>query len=164
MRILATLITLTLLCIMSTGAWSAEGGAAGGPDGGGHGGPPPGGSADAQDAGGGADAPPPPPPLSREEMEALLKSVFTAADADASGMLSPSEFAVAIADLHAKMSAHAPVNAPRPPPSTLTDAQRAAAHAKSFAAADANGDGVLSIAEFTVAVRLLAPHHHPPGP
>jgi hypothetical protein len=95
-------------------------------------------------------------------MEKLLKEAFTTADADSSGTLTQAEFAVAMKTLHDEMVANAPKDAPAPPADTTTDAQRAAARAKAFATADANGDGVLSFDEFKVAAKLLAPHHRPP--
>jgi hypothetical protein len=146
MRTRSTLPTLMIACLLSSGtAWSADqgGGAGGRPPG-----PPP----------GSHGQPPPPGP----EMDQILHEVFTAADSDSDGSLSLTEFTAAMAALKAKMMANAPANAPAPPADTSTDAQKAARLSKAFTAADANGDGVLSFQEFTVAVRMLAPPHRPP--
>ena len=142
MPTIPTLPTVVLACLLgSATAWSADpgGGAGGRPNGppGNHGQPPPG-------------------------MDQILHEVFTAADSDGNGSLSLSEFTAAMAALKAKMMANAPADAPAPPPDTSTDAQRAARLSKVFTAADANGDGMLSFPEFTVAVRMLAPPHRPP--
>jgi len=144
MHITTTLPTLMLVCLLGgAAAWSVDqgGGPGGRPNGppGNHGQPPPG-----------------------PEMDQILHEVFSAADSDGNGSLSLTEFTAAMAALKAKMMANAPANAPAPPADTSTDAQQAARLAKAFTAADANGDGMLSFQEFTVAVRMLAPPHRPP--
>jgi hypothetical protein len=139
MRTIATLPTLMLVGLLSAGtAWSAD-------QGGGHPNGPPGGHGQ-------------PPP----DIDQILHQIFTAADSDGNGSLSLTEFTAAMAALKAKMTANAPADAPAPPADTSTDAQKAARLSKAFTTADANGDGMLSFQEFTVAVRLLAPPHRPP--
>jgi hypothetical protein len=171
---------LSLSMLMASAIWSSESG------GNGHAGPPPGGADCPLPPGNADDQPPPPPPPSppppttntsggsttsgtgnvngKINVNQVFQQIFTAADTDNSGSLNEGEFDNAAAAFHAFMEAHRPADAPTPPADTHTAEQKAAHLAKSFTQADANGDGVLSFAEFTVAMRMVRPPHPHPHP
>lgn len=135
-------------------------------------GPPPGALRDAEHGDAGAPAGPGDEAgPKRRDQGKRLEELFTTADADASGGLSPAEFEAALTTLHEQRKNRNRGDKPKDEaagagapaqPAAPSEEERKAAAAKAFAAGDADKDGALNREELKAAVRDAMPRRRPP--